>query len=229
MVKAVVFDAYGTLFDVYAIGALADSLFPGRGSELAACWRDKQMEYTRLRTLCGRYADFWQVTSDALEFCCEDLGLPLTDDGRARLMAEYEVLQAFPENAPALERLRSEGLPLGVLSNGTPAMLESALAASGLRQYLDHVLSVDQVRKFKTAPEAYEPGPKAFGLPADEILFVSSNGWDVCGATWFGYQGFWLNRAHRPRERLGVEPAAIGDRMDDVADYAIARSGQART
>ena len=222
MVKAVLFDAYGTLLDVYAVGATAEVIFPGRGSQLAACWRDKQMEYTRLRTLCDRYADFWQVTSDALEFCCEDLGLPLTEAHRARLMAEYEALKAFPENAPALERMRTAGLQLGVLSNGTPKMLESALAASGLRPYFDHVLSVDQVRKFKTAAEAYALGPKALGLPVGAILFVSSNGWDVSGATWFGYPSFWLNRARRPMERLGVRPTAIGEKMDDVAAYAIA-------
>jgi 2-haloacid dehalogenase len=222
MVKAVLFDAYGTLFDVYSIGDLADIIFPGHGHELAACWREKQMEYTRLRTLCDRYADFWQVTLDALEFCCEDLALPLTGAHRARLMAEYETLGAFPESAPALERMKLSGLPLGILSNGTQSMLETALASSGLRKYLDHVLSVDQVRKFKTAPEAYELGPKAVGLPVEEILFVSSNGWDVSGATWFGYKSFWLNRAHRPVERLGVKPDAVGEKMDDVARYAIA-------
>jgi 2-haloacid dehalogenase len=224
MVKAVVFDAYGTLFDVYSIAALADSIFPGRGARLAACWRDKQIEYTRLRTLCDRYADFWQVTSDALSFCCEDLGLTLTEDDHARLMTEYEHLQAFPENAPALERMRTEGFPLGILSNGTQKMLETALAASGLDRYLDKVLSVDLVRKFKTASEAYDLGPKAFGLPASDILFVSSNGWDVSGATWFGYHTFWLNRASRPFERLGITPHVVGRTMADVASYALANS-----
>ncbi|MCC7254111.1 haloacid dehalogenase type II [Hyphomicrobium sp.] len=226
MVKAVVFDAYGTLFDVYSIVSTAESIFPGRGPVLATCWRDKQIEYTRLRTLCNRYADFWQVTSDALVFCCEDLGLPLTEDDRARLMAEYERLQAFPENMPALERMRSAGLPLGILSNGTQKMLETALAASGLGNYLDKILSVDAVRKFKTASEAYDLGPKAFGIPAGDILFVSSNGWDVSGAAWFGYHTFWLNRANRPIERLGIKPHAVGTTMDNVATYAVGNRGR---
>ncbi|MGP0058039.1 MAG: haloacid dehalogenase type II [Beijerinckiaceae bacterium] len=227
MIRAVAFDAYGTLFDVYSVGALAEELFPGRGAELAALWRDKQIEYTRLRTLCGHYADFWRVTADALGFCCEQLGLDLRDQYQARLMNQYACLAAYPENVSALHRMKDMGLPLAILSNGTRTMLESAVAAAGMENLFEHILSVDQVRKFKTAPEAYQLAPNAFGCPADEILFVSSNGWDACGAAWFGYTTFWINRGGRPRERLGVAPTATGRTMHDVADF-LAKTKQGR-
>ena len=228
MIKAVAFDAYGTLFDVYSIGALAEELFPGRGAELAALWRDKQIEYTRLRTLCGHYADFWHVTADALGFSCEQLGLDLRDQYQARLMNHYACLAPYPENVSALHRMKDMGVPLAILSNGTRTMLESAVAAAGMENLFEHILSVDQVKKFKTAPEAYQLAPNAFGCPADEILFVSSNGWDACGAAWFGYTTVWINRAGRPRERLGVAPTATGRTMHDVADFlAKAKQGRA--
>ena len=218
-IKAVIFDAYGTLFDVYSIGVLAEELFPGKGTELAALLRDKQIEYTRLRTMSDRYKPFWDVTEDALVFSCRKLGLDLTADGRAALMAQYAVLPAFPENLAVLEQLRQLGLKLGILSNGNPPMLESVVQAAGMMPLLDHLLSVDSVRKFKTAPEAYQLGPDAFGVPAENILFVSSNCWDVCGATWFGYQTFWVNRAHAPLEQLDVIPGAQGHTLDDLLAY----------
>ncbi|MGE3992803.1 haloacid dehalogenase type II [Pseudorhodoplanes sp.] len=225
MIKAVLFDAYGTLFDVYSIKALANDIFPGHGTALATSWRDKQIEYTRLRTMCDRYADFWQITSDALEFCCEDLGLNLSKSAHERLMNQYAVLSAYPENAAALTRLKSHKLQLGILSNGTVEMLKSALTASGLESYFDHVISIETVRKFKTAPEAYSLGPTTLGLSPDQVLFVSSNGWDVSGATWFGYRTYWLNRSRRPLERLGVWPHAIGYDMGALADHAIEQRG----
>jgi 2-haloacid dehalogenase len=221
MIRAVLFDAYGTLFDIYSIAALADSIYPGHGAELAALWREKQIEYTRLRTLCDRYSDFWSVTRDALEYSCENLHLALSDANLKRLMTGYAKLSSYPENRDALPRMREAGLLLGILSNGTPGMLKTAIEASGLSNVFHQVISVDQVRKYKTAPEAYQLGPNILQVPAGDILFVSSNGWDVCGATWFGYQTFWLNRANRPLERLGVSPHAVGRSMMEVATLAI--------
>lgn len=222
-IKGVAFDAYGTLFDVYSIGALAEEIFPGAGMPLAGLWRDRQIDYTRIRTLSGRYADFWSVTGDALDFACDRLGLALTPDARARLMGQYARLGAFPENLAALESLRRLGLPLAILSNGTPEMIASAVSAAGMDGLFDHILSADSVRKFKTAPEAYQLGPDAFGCPAGEIMFVSSNAWDVCGATWFGYTAFWVNRAGAPLERLGVRPAGEGQSLADVVTFARSR------
>ena len=221
-IKAIAFDAYGTLLDVYSVGALAERFFPGKGAAIAVTWRDKQIEYTRLRTMCDRYADFWQVTGDGLDYACELHKVSLSEDQRASLMCSYETLAAFPENHAAMTRLKDAGVPMAILSNGTRAMIDSALQAAGLEDLLDHVLSVDTVGKFKTAPEAYQMGPDAFEVPADQILFVSSNSWDICGATWFGYHTIWLNRAGLPIERLGVEPMARATSLHDVADYALA-------
>ena len=218
-IKGIAFDAYGTLFDVYSIGALAEEIFPGDGKALAELWRERQIDYTRIRTLSGQYADFWTITGDALDFACDRLVLGLTPGYRDRLMAQYERLHAFPENLRVLQELKRLGLALGILSNGTPWMIANAVAAAGMDGLFDHILSVDTVRKFKTAPEAYQLGPDAFGCAASEILFVSSNAWDVCGATWFGYTTFWVNRADAPLERLGVRPAGEGHTLDDVVRF----------
>ena len=220
-IKAIAFDAYGTLFDVYSIGVLAEKLFPGKGAQLATIWRDKQIEYTRVRTLSDKYANFWQVTVDALTYSCEFLNLDLTEASRDRLMRQYAELSAFPENVEQLMRLREAGITLSVLSNGTPWMLEQAMKASGLAEYFEHILSVESVKRFKTAPEAYQMGPDALGSKATNILFVSSNCWDSCGATWFGYRTIWLNRYGLPLDRLGVKPHRIGSSLQDVADFAL--------
>lgn len=219
-IKGIAFDAYGTLFDIYSIGALAEEVFPGDGKALAELWRERQIDYTRLRTLSGQYADFWTVTGDALDFACDRLALHLTPRDRDRLMAQYERLHAFPENLRVLQELKHLGLALGILTNGTPRMIANAVAAAGMDGLFDHILSADSVRKFKTAPEAYQLGPDAFGCSAAEILFVSSNCWDVCGAAWFGYTTFWVNRLGVPLERLGVGPAGEGRSLNDLVQFA---------
>jgi 2-haloacid dehalogenase len=218
-IRAIAFDAYGTLFDVYSVGALAEQLFPGKGAELTALWRDTQVGYTRLRTLSDRYANFWQVTEDALVFSARRLGLELTADGLKRLMSQYACLSAFPENLGALKELKKMGLPLAILSNGTPEMLDIAVKSAGMSGLFDHLLSVEAVKKYKTTPEAYRLGPDAFKLPTREILFVSSNCWDAIGATWFGYTTFWINRSGQPLEELGAQPAAQGRLLTDVVAY----------
>jgi len=218
-IQAIVFDAYGTLFDVYAVGALAERLFPGKGAELAALWRDKQIEYTRLRTLCATYKPFWEVTQEALVFSCRKLGLNLTLDAQNGLMGQYAKLQAFPENLPVLRQLQEMRLKLAILSNGNPHMLESAVEAAGMRGIFHHLLSVDAVKKYKTAPEAYQLAPDVLGLSTKNILFVSSNCWDVCGATWFGYPTFWVNRSGAPLEELGVTPDGEGPDMTALLQF----------
>lgn len=227
-IQAIVFDAYGTLFDVYSIGALAEKLFPGRGAALAELWRDKQIEYTRLRTLCSTYKPFWEVTQDALVFSCKKLGLDLTLDAQNSLMGQYARLQPFPENLGVLQHLKDMGLKLAILSNGNPEMLDSAVEAAGMRGLFSHVLSVDAVKKFKTAPEAYQLAPDVFGLSAKNILFVSSNCWDACGATWFGYTTFWVNRANAPLEELGVTPDGTGSDMNALIGFVQQQGGAAK-
>jgi 2-haloacid dehalogenase len=218
--RAVLFDAYGTLFDVYSVALLAEQLCPGRGEALALLWRDKQIEYTRLVTMSApggeRYRPFWELTQAALRFAAKRLGLDLGSDGESRLMNQYRALSAFPEVREVLGALKARGVTTGILSNGDPAMLGIAVRSAGLEGLLDHVISVEAVRAFKTDPRAYALGPQTLGLPARQILFVSSNGWDAVGATWFGYTTLWVNRAGLPLEQLGCEPTRIGTSLKDV-------------
>ncbi|NMG76609.1 haloacid dehalogenase type II [Aromatoleum diolicum] len=222
-IRAIAFDAYGTLFDVYSVGALAEQLFPGKGEALTALWRLKQIEYSFLRTLSGRYKPFLEVTEDGLVYSAKKLGIAMNDAQRRQLMNQYACLSPFPENLGALKALRALGLPMAVLSNGTPGMLDVAIKSAGMSGLFDHVLSVDAVHQYKTADAAYQLGPDAFGCPAREILFVSSNGWDAAGATWFGYTTFWINRAQLPVEELGVAPTAIGQRLTDIVEFVQSR------
>lgn len=225
--RAVLFDAYGTLFDVYSVGALAEQLFPGKGEALTALWRLKQIEYSFLRTLSGRYKPFLEVTEDGLVYSAKKLGLAMGEAQRRQLMNQYACLSPFPENLGALKALRALGMPMAVLSNGTPGMLDVAIKSAGMGGLFDHVLSVDAVRQYKTADAAYQLGPDAFGCAAREILFVSSNGWDAAGATWFGYTTFWINRAQLPVEELGVTPTAVGQRLTDIVEFVQSRCAPA--
>ena len=218
-IEAIAFDAYGTLFDVHSVAALAEKLFPGQGARLSEVWRLAQIDYTRLRTLSDRYVDFAQVTEDALVFAAKKLDLALDDERRARLMAQYDRLTAYPENIEVLTALKDQGLKLAILSNGTSGMLASITAAAGMDGLFDYILSVDAVRRYKTAPEAYQMGPDAFGLPVEKIGFVSSNGWDACGATWFGYRTFWVNRAGTALDELGVRPEGEGRSLSDLIGF----------
>ena len=217
--RAVVFDAYGTLFDVYSVGLLAEQLFPGHGEALGLLWRDKQIEYTRLVTMSGRYRPFWELTRAGLRFAAQRLGLALDSAGEERLMNQYRHLSAFPENLDVLQSLKSRGIPAAILSNGDPEMLAVAVKSAGFEPWLDHVLSVHTVRKYKTDPAAYALGPEALRLPARQILFVSSNGWDAIGATWFGYTTLWVNRQALPLEQLDTEPTRIGSSLRDVLTF----------
>ena len=217
--SAVVFDAYGTLFDVYSVALLAEQLFPGQGNALSLLWRDKQIEYTRLTSMGGRYQPFWELTRAGLRFAGQRLGLLLDEAAEAQLMNQYRHLSAFPENLDVLRELKARGVPCAILSNGDPQMLDVAVKSAGLEPFLAHVLSVHEVRKYKTDPAAYALGPQAFGLPARQILFVSSNGWDAIGASWFGYTTLWVNRQGLPLEQLGTDPTRIGSSLRDVLSF----------
>ena len=219
MIKAIAFDAYGTIFDVHSIAKLADRYFPGRGAELAALWRVKQIDYTRLRSMSGRYVPFSTVTHDALVHSTRALGLALADDQAGTLMRQYDHLDVFADASRALNILKDLHVPLAILSNGDPPMLEAIVANNRLEGVFASLLSVDSVGIFKTAPETYALGPKAFGCDASEILFVSSNCWDACGAAWFGYTTFWINRAGLPLEELGVLPDGQGRTMEEVLAF----------
>jgi 2-haloacid dehalogenase len=220
--KAVLFDAYGTLFDVYSVGLLAEQLFPGHGAALGVLWRDKQIEYTRLVTTSNHgahYKPFWDLTRAGLRYACKRLGLDLSSGDEERLMNQYRHLSAFPENKEVLSALKAKGVATGILSNGDPQMLGVAVRSAGLEGLLDHVLSVDGVRKYKTHPDAYAVGTQATGLDARQIAFVSCNSWDALAATWFGYRTLWVNRYHLPFEELGTQPTRSGTTLRDVLSF----------
>ncbi len=220
--KAVLFDAYGTLFDVYSVGLLAEQLFPGHGQALGVLWRDKQIEYTRLVTTSNHgehYKPFWELTRAGLRYACKRLGLQLTPDGEEQLMNQYRHLSAFPENREVLQGLKDRGVVTGILSNGDPAMLAVAVRSAGLDGLLDHVLSVDGIRKYKTHPDAYQLGVAATGFPVRQIAFVSCNSWDALAATWFGYRTLWVNRYQLPFEELTTQPERTGSSLRDVLAF----------
>jgi 2-haloacid dehalogenase len=225
---AVLFDAYGTLFDVYSVGLLAEQLFAGRGQALALLWRDKQIELTRLVTMSApdgaRYRPFWELTRAALRYAAARLDLALASEAEDRLMNQYRALSAFPEVHEVLGHLKAAGITTGILSNGDPAMLGVAVRSAGLEALLDHVISVEPVRAFKTDPRAYALGPSTLGLAARQILFVSSNGWDALGATWYGYTTLWVNRAGLPSEPLDAPPTRTGTSLRDVLGFFPARA-----
>jgi 2-haloacid dehalogenase len=208
---AVAFDLYGTLLEVASVGRAAAEITDDPAA-LVDVWRQKQLEYTWLRSLMGRYQDFWTITGDALDYSLERFGVTVDDAARARLLGAWLDVRVYPEVPDALAALAPRRL--AVLSNGNPEMLEAGLAAAGIRDRFDAVLSVDEVATFKPHPSVYELAPKAFGLPAGQILFVSSNPWDAAGARTFGFPVAWVNRAGVPFERLGVEPTVV------VADLA---------
>ena len=217
--QAVLFDAYGTLFDVYSVALLAEQLFPGQGQALSVLWRDKQIEYTRLVTTSNdgaHYQPFWALTRAGLRYAGKKLGLELSAEREEQLMNQYRHLSAFPENKEVLRALKARGLVTGILSNGDPDMLGVAVRSAGLEALLDHVLSVDSLRKYKTHPDAYALGPQATGLTPAQILFVSCNAWDALAATWFGYQTLWVNRYNLPFEELGTQPTRTGNSLRDV-------------
>jgi 2-haloacid dehalogenase len=217
--RAVLFDAYGTLFDVYSVSLLAEQLFPGFGDRISVLWRDKQIEYTRLTSMSGQYRPFWDLTRAGLRYAALRLGLTLDAGAEDRLMNQYRHLSSFPENREVLSELKARGIPAGILSNGDPEMLGVAVKSAGFSGLLAHVISVHALRKFKTDPATYALGTQALNLPAKDVLFVSSNCWDAVGATWFGYSTLWVNRFELPLEQLDTPPTRVGRSLRDVLSY----------
>lgn len=214
-VGACVFDAYGTLFDVGAAAARCADVLGDQAGPLAELWRRKQLEYTWLRSLMGRYEPFDSVTGDALDYALEALGL---HDAalRDRLMALYMELDAYPEVVGVLERLRAAGLPTAILSNGSPNMLTAAVTSAGIEPLLDAVLTVDTLAVYKPDPAVYQLAVERFDMPAERICFMSSNAWDVAGAADFGLTAVWVNRFGQPPERLPGTPVAEIQSLDGL-------------
>jgi 2-haloacid dehalogenase len=207
-VQACVFDAYGTLFDFASAARGCRDVLGEAIDRLTALWRDKQLQYTWLRAVQGRHADFWQVTSDALNFTLETLALE-KPGLRDRLMNLYLTLEPFPEVPDVLERLKRSGLRTAILSNGSPQMLDAVVRASGLGAHIDAVLSVEAVGVYKPHPKVYQLAVDRLGIPAAGIAFQSSNAWDAYAASAFGMRVVWCNRYGQRPERLPGKPDRI--------------------
>lgn len=212
--RAIAFDAYGTLFDVHSVIAACERKFPGRGAELSKLWRAKQPEYTWLRSLAGRYENFWRVTEAALEFACRSLSLDSTAETRRELMESYLRLDTFPEVKAALAKLSRH--KLAILSNGSPEILAAVVRNAGLEGAFADVISVDEVRIYKPSPRVYALVGQHLGMGDEAIAFVSSNFWDVAGAGAYGFWTCWVNRGGAPEEALGVKPDITVRGLDEL-------------
>lgn len=217
LINALVFDAYGTLFDVHSVIARCEQLWPGKGAVVSQLWRIKQLEYTWQRSLMQRYENFERVTADGLRYACEQLKLDCDDSHVSILMEEYRRLNTFNEIKDALPRLK--GKKLAILSNGTAGMLNAVVQHNGLDAVLDAVISVDELRIYKPDPRVYQLAVTQLGAARESIGFVSSNCWDACGAKNFGFSAFWINRAGAPVDQLDAPPDAIITSLSGLAQH----------
>ena len=225
MYKLVAFDAYGTLFDVYSMGQLAEEIFPGHGQALVLMWRDRQIEYTRLVTMSDPnpsgskyYLSFWELTIRSLHYVCKRMDLELSRANEQRLMDQYAKLTSFEDSLRVLKTIKEKNIATAILSNGSKDMLATVVESNGLKPYLNKVVTVEEVRLFKTAPQAYELLLKAFPVQKEEILFVSSNAWDALAAKWYGFDVFWVNRLGHPYEEIGEKPDYEGNALSQVLE-----------
>jgi 2-haloacid dehalogenase len=223
MYKLIAFDAYGTLFDVYSMSQLAEEIFPGHGQALSLMWRDRQIEYTRLVTMSDPnpngskyYLPFWELTIRSLRYVCKRMGLNLSAEAEKRLMDQYAKLTGFEDSLSVLQSIKQKNISTAILSNGSREMLAMVVGSNGLKPYLDKVVTIEDVRLFKTAPQAYELLLKEFPVKKEEILFVSSNAWDALAAKWYGFDVFWVNRQGHPFEEIGENPDYQGSSLTDV-------------
>src|SRR5437899_1005770 len=217
-VKALAFDAYGTLFDVFSVTALCEQLYPGKGNQMAQIWRAKQLQYSLMRSLMGRHRDFWGLTEDGLLWATKNLQLDLTADKKKQLMEAYLSLAAFPDVKAGLEALKTQGVKLAILSNGEPKMLEAAAKSAGIRDLLDEIISVEEVKIFKVSPRVYNLAPERMKVSNPELGFVSANNWDAVAAASTGLRTFWIQRstAEVPEE-LGFQVDTIVKAITDLA------------
>ena len=214
---ALAFDAYGTLFDVHSVVVACEAAFPSRGEALSRLWRDKQLEYSWLLSLMGRYEDFWAVTGQALRYACQHLGLACDAATHTCLLGSYYHLAAYPEVPAALARLAANRR-LVILSNGTPRMLAAVTRAAGLTEVFDEIISVEAVGVYKPSPRVYALLPQRLGMPTEAIGFVSSNAFDITGAKAFGLRTYWVNRQDTTPDGLGYPPDAVVRTLAELAD-----------
>lgn len=220
-IQAIVFDLYGTLYDVHSVVRLCDEVYPGSGDALSRLWRQKQLEYTWLRSLMGQYVNFETVTEDALRHSCAQLGLPLDAATQQRVSEAYLCLSPFEDTPVALRRLKTAGLPLGILSNGSHHSISQVVTNSGMNRAFDQLISVEEVRVFKPDNRVYSLAEERMGYTRANILFVSSNAWDASGAAHFGFPVCWINRQRSAFDELGVRPRQTVPDLEAMADWLL--------
>lgn len=215
-IKALVFDVYGTLFDVHSVEEKCEAVYESYGAKISQRWRQKQLEYSFLRQVMGQYQPFKQVTLDALKFALQTLELSYDDTQLQSILAEYEKLDSYKE----VEKVLSEGdnKQCVIFSNGSRDMLEPLIEQSGLAEYFDRVISVDDIKQYKPSPASYMQVLNTLGIKREEVLFMSSNGWDISGAKSFGFKTAWINRNHAPVEMLNLEPDYILPDLNGILD-----------
>ena len=220
-IRAIVFDLYGTLYDLQAIARACEDAFPTRGAALAQRWRQKQLEYTWLRSLMARYAPFEQVTEEALLFSCSEQDLELDAATARSLCQAWLHLPPYTDMPANVRRLKDAGLPLAILSNGSRSMLDHVLVNSSMQWGFEHVISVDQVRLFKPHPNVYGLAEQRLAMPREQLLFVSGNAWDAGAARLFGLQVCWINRQQLPFEQLGAAPTVALPDLTQMVDWVL--------
>jgi 2-haloacid dehalogenase len=215
-----VFDAYGTLFDVHsAVGRHRDLVGP-QADRLSEIWRAKQLEYAWIRTLTGAHRGFWKLTQESLDYAAAMCG-GISAEARAALLSAYETLDAYPDVKPTLQALKARGARCVLLSNGTPPMLSKAVKSADVADLLEESISVEAVGVYKTHPRAYELVEKRYGVKPKGAIFLSSNRWDIAGATKFGFRAIWVNRTHAPDEYAELAPAAVIPGLAPLLDLAV--------
>lgn len=213
-IKAFVFDVYGTLFDVTAIQKECEDFYPGYGEKISQSWRSKQVEYFMLRQLMGNYKTLYEITHDALKYALQEQGIESNDQNEQKLLDAYLRLPLYSEVADVLEQLKEQKLV--VFSNGSHDMLDPLIEHAELKEVLTDILSIDEIKQFKPTPASYEYALGKLGIEREEVLFMSSNGWDVSGAKSFGFQTAWINRKNLPVEELGLEPDYIFEDLNGL-------------
>lgn len=217
-ISTFVFDVYGTLFDVHSVKEKADELFDGKGTEISEIWRRKQLEYSFLRQLMGNYETFSDVTKDSLKYALKQLSIPFSNKEVESLLEQYTSLRAYDEVQNVLSTLKEKGKVLAVFSNGSRDMLDPLVEQAGMNEYFQHIISVDDTKQYKPTPASYTGVLKVIGVKREQVLFMSSNGWDISGAKNFGFHTAWINRNHLPQEELGLAPDYTFDSLDGILD-----------
>lgn len=220
-IQGIVFDLYGTLYDVHSVVRLCDEIYPGQGEAISRLWRQKQLEYTWLRSLMSLYVNFEKATEDALRFTCAHLSLPLDDTTHQRLSDAYLRLSPFSDTPTALRRLKAEGIPLGIISNGSRCSIEQVVTNSEMNWAFDQLISVEEVQVFKPDNRVYSLAEKRMGCPRENILFISSNAWDASAASHFGFPVCWINRQKGVFDELGAHPTHTVRDLGEMTDWLL--------